>query len=187
MPRQFFTRISREFRQKKDHPWYLKPFEFILTHPAYFSASRRGIGGGLWIGLIIGLLPLPAHTFLAIVGAILLRVNVPVAVLATWVTNPFTFVPIYYFEYKLGALMLGLPTEALPAEINFDWVLAEIGLRWKPLAYGALTTALSIASTVYLLTSVTWHLVTMRRYRSRHMRTVGSIKGGQGPRPNKSD
>lgn len=187
MPRQFFTRISRQFREKKDHPWYMKPFEFILTHPVYFSTSRRGIGGGLWIGLVVGLLPIPAHTFFAILGAVLLRVNVPLAVIATWITNPLTFMAIYYFEYKLGAMMLNLSPEPLPADISFDWVLAEIEARWKPLAYGAITTALAIASTAYLLISAVWHLLTMRRYRSRHTRSVGSIKGGKGSPPNQSD
>lgn len=187
MPRQFFTRISRQFREKPEHPWYLKPFEYLLTHPIYFSTSRRGIGGGLWIGLFIGLLPLPAHTFIAILGALLLRVNVPVAAVTTWITNPVTVVPIFYFNYKLGALLLNIPVEVIPDDISLDWVMEEIEQRWKPLVYGSLVMAVSVASVVYLMTSVAWHLLTMRRYRSRHSRSVGNIKGGNSAKLKKSD
>jgi uncharacterized protein len=187
MPRQFFTRISKEFRQKQDHPWYMKPFEFVLTHPVYFSTSRRGIGGGLWVGLFIGLIPVPAHTLLAAIGALLLRVNVPVAIAATWVTNPFTFVPIYYFGYQIGAALLNVPPEVMPDTFSFDWVLEEIDQHWKPLMLGTGIMALSVASTVYLIISVVWHVTTLRRYRSRHQRSVGSIKGGKGPQQKQSD
>lgn len=165
----------------------MKPFEFILAHPVYFSTSRRGIGGGLWIGLFIGLIPVPAHTLLSVIGAVLLRVNVPVAVLATWITNPFTFVPIYYFGYQVGAALLNVPPDVIPGSFSFDWVLAEVDKHWKPLLLGTGIVALSVASTVYFLISVVWHIMTVRRYRSRHQRTVGSIKGGKRPALKQSD
>ena len=187
MPRQYFTRISRQFREKKDHPWYLKPFEYLLTHPVYFSTSRRGIGGAVWVGFFIGFLPIPAHTFLAILGALLLRVNVPVAAIATWISNPVTLFPIMYFNYKVGALLLDIPPETVPADISMEWVMTELETHWKPLVYGSLVIAISVASTAYLAISAIWHLVTMRRYRSRHTRSIGSIKGGKKATPKSSD
>ena len=33
MPRRFFKHVSLRYREKKEHPWYLKPFEYILAHP----------------------------------------------------------------------------------------------------------------------------------------------------------
>jgi uncharacterized protein (DUF2062 family) len=187
MPRQFFTRISRQFREKKDHPWYLKPFEYLLAHPVYVSTSRRGIGGAVWVGLFIGFLPIPAHTFLSIVGALLLRVNVPIAAVTTWITNPLTFIPIMYFNYKVGAMLLNIPPETIPDDISMDWVMTEVELRWKPLIYGSLVIAISLASTAYLAISAIWHLLTMRRYRRRHARSIGSIKGGKQVKPKRSD
>jgi len=179
MPRKFFTRFSRQYRMKKDHPWFLRPFDYFLSHPVYFSASRRAVGGGIWLGLFIGLLPIPGQTILAVLGALLLRVNLPVAAIAIWVSNPVTFVPIFYLAYKIGATMMGIPIEAVPAEPSWDWLGDEIALRWKPLMYGSLVMAVSVASTVYLLFSVVWHIATVSRYRRRHQRDVGSIKGGK--------
>jgi uncharacterized protein (DUF2062 family) len=179
MPRKFFTKVSRRFRMKKEHPWYLRPFNYVLTHPVYFSATRRTVGGGLSLGLMIGLLPIPGQTILAVLGALLLRVNLPVAAIAVWVTNPVTFVPIFYLAYKIGAAFLDLPIEAVPAEISWAWLTEGIALRWKPLFVGSLVMAVSVASTTYVLFSAVWHISTVYRYRRRHQRTVGSIKGGK--------
>lgn len=177
MPRRFFTHISRRYRQNQNHPWFLKPFDYILAHPVYFSTSRRGVGGGLWVGLFIGLLPIPGQTIVAMLSALLLRVNVPIAALTVWISNPLTFVPIFYVAYKIGAALMGIPIEDIPAELSWGWLSEEIALRWKPLIVGSLIMALSVASTVYLLLSAAWHIATIYRYRRRHRRDIGSIKG----------
>ena len=179
MPRRFFTNISSRFRKKHKHPWYLKPFEYIITHPVYFSATRRSVGGGLWIGLFVGLLPIPGQTIVAVLAALWLRVNLPVAAITIWITNPITFVPIFYLAYRIGALILDIPTESLPAEFTLDWVSQELALRWRPLALGSFIMALSVSSIAYLIVSAIWHVSTISRYRQRHTRNVGSIRGGQ--------
>ena len=38
--------------------------------------------------------------------AVVLRVNLPVALAATWYINPFTIVPLYYLAYKIGDPLL---------------------------------------------------------------------------------
>jgi uncharacterized protein (DUF2062 family) len=179
MPRRFFSRISSRFWKKEEHPWYLKPFEYFLSHPVYFSSTRRAVGGGIWIGLFIGLFPIPGQTVLAVLLALWLRVNLPLAAIFVWVSNPITFVPIFYLAYRIGALMLDIPSEALPENPSWEWVSEELALRWRPLAYGSLVMALSVSSTAYLVISAVWHVTTIRRYRKRHHRDVGSIKGGR--------
>ena len=181
MPRKFFTQVSRRFRMKKEQPWYLRPFNYVLTHPVYFSATRRGVGGGLWVGLLVGLLPIPGQTIVAVLGALLLRVNLPVAAITVWISNPVTFVPIFYLAYKIGAALLNLPIEAVPAQLSWAWLTEGIALRLKPLFLGSLIMAISVASTAYLLFSAIWHVSTLYRYRRRHQRNVGSIKGGKKP------
>ncbi len=168
MPRKFFTRLSRRFHRNTEHPWYLKPFDFLLTHPVYFSAGRRSVSGGVALGVFIGLLPVLGQTPLAIFGALLLRVNLPLAAVAVWISNPITFVPIFYFAYRLGAMLLNIPVESMPPEFTLAWISEEIALRWRPLAYGSLLLAVSGASMTYLAVSTTWHIMTVQRYRHRH-------------------
>ncbi len=170
MPRQFFSRLSRQFREKQEHPWYLKPFDFLLTHPVYFSAGRRTVSGGIALGVFIGLLPILGQTPLAIFGALMLRVNLPLAAVSVWISNPVTFVPIFYFAYRIGAVLLNIPVETMPPEFTLAWISEEIALRWRPLAYGSLLVAISGASITYLAISTAWHVLTVQRYRQRHQK-----------------
>lgn len=168
MPRRFFSRLTRQFDPKKDRPWYLKPFEFLLTHPVYFTAGRRTVSGGIALGIFIGLLPIPGQTALAIFAALVLRLNLPLAALSVWISNPLTFVPIFYFAYRIGALLLDIPAEAVPEQADLNWLGEEISVRWKPLVYGSLLIATSAASIAYLTVSTLWHVLTLQRYRRRH-------------------
>ncbi len=174
MPRRFFSRLTRRFDPKKEYPWYLKPFEFLLTHPVYFAAGRRSVSGGIALGVFIGLLPIPGQTALAILGALLLRVNLPLAALSVWISNPLTFGPIFYFAYRIGTILLDIPAEAVPVEPSMswlNWLSEEITLRWRPLAWGSLLIATSAASVAYLTVSTLWHILTLQRYRVRHRKS----------------
>lgn len=52
---------------------------------------------------------LPFQTAVAVALAILFKGSKITAALGTWVTNPFNWYFLYYYSYKLGALMLGGP------------------------------------------------------------------------------
>ena len=168
MLRQFFTRLSKRFSHNREHPWYLKPFDYLLSHPVYFSAGRRSVSGGIALGLFVGLLPLPAQTAIAVLAALLLRINVPLAAVSVWITNPITFGPIFYLEYRIGAALLNMPTLAIK-EINyFSMMNGALATSWQPLYYGALLVATGVAATAYLAISAAWHFSTVQRYRRRH-------------------
>ena len=92
--------------------------------------------------------------------AIPLKKNLPVALLTTLYTNPFTIVPLYLLAYGYGRLLLGLSHEQpkiQPFEMDwahlidsmgrlFDWTLA-LG---KPLAVGLVALALTLAALGYV-------------------------------------
>ena len=87
--------------------WYLAA-RLTLRRAAYSRGSGRSVAGGAALGIFIGLGPtfgfqmIPAAFFAA-----LLRVNIVAAVAGVWITNPFTVLPIYYFEYLVGKHLLG--------------------------------------------------------------------------------
>src|SRR5690606_19336013 len=134
MPRKFFRRVSAEYRRKQGPPpWYVRPFRKLADHPVYFAINRRTVCGALALGLFVALLPLPGHTLIALAAALLLRVNIPVTLLATLVTNPLTYGPVYYLEYRLGNWLLGTPPAA--SQFHFSWESLTSGLNgiWTPL------------------------------------------------------
>jgi len=68
--------------------------------------------------------------------AYLLRVNIPVALAASLITNPFTAVIIYPLEYQLGVWLAGIPE---PRELkSYTGALRNFAQHAKPLMIGSL-------------------------------------------------
>ena len=79
-----------------------------LFDKAAWHISRQSIAGGLALGLFIAFTPtIPFQMVLSAVCALWLRVNLPIAIGACWVTNPFTAVWVYMMEYRLGQAIMG--------------------------------------------------------------------------------
>lgn len=167
MPRKFFRRFSGS-NLLKQPKWYLRPFGALLAHPTFMSVNRRSIAGAFWVGLFIGLLPMPGQTIFAVLAALMFRVNVPIAALAVWITNPVTMAPIFYEQYTLGRLILDLPPRSFAIELSWQWISTELVAIWKPLLLGCFISATIVASLGYLIVSVTWRLMVAARYRKRH-------------------
>jgi len=102
-----------------------------------------------------------------LLAALALRVNVPIAGLAVWVTNPLTMVPIFYWEYRLGALILDEPLRQVPIEPSWAFLGEQIGGVWQPLLLGSFVAATVVASAAYVAVSVTWRTMVRARYRRR--------------------
>ena len=64
----------------------------------------RGLAAGIFCGCfpIFGLQTLAGITLASVV-----RGNHLLAAAGTWISNPFTYVPLYWFNYRIGALFLG--------------------------------------------------------------------------------
>ncbi len=145
----------------------MSPFSYLMTHPVYFSVNRKTIGRAIWIGLFVGFLPIPMQMLVAVMLALVARVNIPVAAIGVWVTNPFTMVPLYYLAYRLGATMLEMPIEPWPADFNFSAFYQDMGGIWIAMLYGGVVLGLSLATASYILFNVVWRISTAYKYRER--------------------
>ena len=169
MPRRYRRRLSAEFRQKDVvTPWYLRPFQVAMRHPAYLAVNRRSIAAAIGIGLFIGLLPLPFHTPMAVIAALLVRANLAVSVLAIWVANPITWGPLFYGEYRLGAWLLRQAPHQLPGGFSVTALAESFSGIWKPLFLGGGLLAVLAGGLGYLLTNALWRWSVTARYRRRH-------------------
>ena len=69
------------------------------------SPSQRALGFG--VGIFSGCFPFfGLQTLMGVFLAKILKANRILAALGTWISNPFTYVPLYYFNYKVGSLLL---------------------------------------------------------------------------------
>jgi len=161
----------------------------LLGDPRLWHINRRGVSLGLAIGVFFGLLIPLGQIPVAAAVAIAVRANVPAAALSTFITNPFTFAPIYVLAYKLGAVLLGSPLESgdehvieAAAESVDDtlrgfwtWALS-LG---KPLALGLSVAAVAVSTLTYGASQLAWRFATLarvRRRRSRRARTAGNAE-----------
>jgi hypothetical protein len=67
-----------------------------------------------------GLIPGPLQMLTAAILAIIFRVNLPVAVVTTLYTNPFTWGPLILVAYAIGRWVTG-GNGAPAANLDFDW------------------------------------------------------------------
>tara|TARA_B100000700_G_C14816706_1_gene747875 strand:+ start:32 stop:490 length:459 start_codon:yes stop_codon:yes gene_type:complete len=66
---------------------------------------------GIAVGVFSGCFPLFGfQTILGVWLASFFRGNHLLAVTGTWISNPFTYVPLYWFNYKVGTSILGVST-----------------------------------------------------------------------------
>jgi len=69
--------------------------------------DRFRLANGLTLGLFIAFTPtIPFQMLLCVIGAIILHVNLPIALAACWITNPVTAIPIFVAAHKLGRRVL---------------------------------------------------------------------------------
>jgi len=69
--------------------------------------DARSLAGGASLGLFIAFTPtIPFQMILACLGALYFRVNLPIALLGCWVTNPLTAVPVYMVAWRIGGFIL---------------------------------------------------------------------------------
>jgi uncharacterized protein (DUF2062 family) len=147
-----------------------------LHHPRVWHFTRRGVALGVAVGVFFGLLVPVGQIAFAAAAAVVLRANLPVAAISTLVTNPFTFVPIYFAAYRLGHWLLGgdpvLTEEGLARTIEVDtwwlrvWVDRMVNVG-RPLVLGLCVFAVGLSAAGYLVVDQLWRLLAWRAWRRR--------------------
>jgi uncharacterized protein (DUF2062 family) len=164
---------------------FLSRFGRLLHHPNLWCLNRRSVAGGVAVGLFSGLVPGPLQMISAVLLAVPLRVNLPVALLTTVYTNPLTIGPLYLIAYKLGRLFV--PGNGLPNPVpEWDWssigASAQAFMAWllslgKPLAVGLPLLALLLAFVGYFVVQLAWRVRVTRAWQRRKSRSARSRAG----------
>jgi uncharacterized protein (DUF2062 family) len=148
----------------------LRPFHHRAREQALWAFTRDAVARAVAVGFFFGILTPVAQIVFALLGAVVLRANVVVAVASTFITNPFTLPFVYYGAYLIGSSVTGR-TRALAQDLAeseqaaghalevhhwfatlVDWI-SHVGY---PLLIGVLTLALGTAVIGYLLVHSAW-------------------------------
>jgi len=156
MARRLIRRWLPDARTVRESP-ALRWLGPLLGRPWLWRFTRRGVALGLAAGMFFGLLlPLGQSLFSGAL-AILLRANLPAAVLATFVSNPLTTPGIVVAGYYVGTLALGLPFSPPGDEAGMPWS-ERIAAMGAPLLAGLLIVASSAALLAYAGVLVAWRI-----------------------------
>jgi uncharacterized protein (DUF2062 family) len=155
MPRRFFRKFALK-RETFRGRWYLAPFDRLLHDPNLWGIRRRTVVPAFALGSFLACMPVPAQMLVGVLGALAMRINIPVAALTTLVSNPLTMGPIYYFEYRLGRRLLGLPPRPFAFELSLDWLTGSFLAVWQPLLLGALLLGTVCATIAYFGLDLLW-------------------------------
>lgn len=91
--------------------WYLK----LIRQEGTPEAIARGWACGVFAGCfpLFGL-----QTLLGILLATIFQGNKITGAAGTWISNPFTFVPIFYFNFRVGEILLQQQSEFSVAQLE---------------------------------------------------------------------
>ncbi len=149
---------------------------FVMRGILHADDPPHAIALGIALGVFVALTPTVGFQMIAVVAlASLLRANRAVGIPLVWISNPATFVPIYYPCYRIGCSFLQVPP------ISIDWwmrlatppagISTAVTFYWRnvmqviaPLTLGCVVVATPISIAVYFM-SYRW----VHNYR-RHKR-----------------
>lgn len=169
MPRKLIRRYLPDHKKIREHK-HLRCFGTLLHDPNLWHLNRRSVSGAVFVGVICAWIPVPFQMIIAAAAAILVRVNLPIAVGLVWITNPLTMPPMFYFAYKLGAWTLGTPTHEFNFELSFDWLMAELGQIGGPFLLGCFMVGLTSAILSYFVVQLFWRFHVFQYIKKRRLR-----------------
>ena len=179
--RKFFKRYLPDPDKLRQLP-LLKLLGNSLLHPALWHLNRHTAAGAVAVGMFCGLIPGPLQVLGSTIACLVFRVNLPLAILCTFYTNPLTIVPLYLAAFHIGKLTLGNGS-VFRQPPEFDWnTLADSAtqyIQWaiglgKPLALGLPILAGGLAIGGYALVAIVWRLHLRHEIRRRAARRSSS-------------
>lgn len=145
-----------------------------VLHPRLWHLNRHSAAGGLAIGMFCSLIPGPLQMLGAAILCIYFRVNLPLALVGTWFSNPFTIAPLYMVAFYIGRFVSGSEAKfQAPPEFDFHSLGATLHALWhwmlalgSPLLIGLPVLALLMAAASYFGVKWAWEFH-LRRALSR--------------------
>ena len=150
-------------RERLEQNRWIRPFAHRVLRSDLWRFNRRPVPRGIALGLFVGILIPFAHSLVAALSAVFVRANVPVAIAATWTSNPATWVIIFPGAYNIGNTLLRLddmtgvrPISGAMQSTQTDHLLERVTGAGLETAFGLFVIATVLASVGYLASSYGW-------------------------------
>jgi uncharacterized protein (DUF2062 family) len=168
-----FTMPKRTLKQLAPSPAKLREIKLLrvlgewIYEPNLWHVNRYSASMAFFVGLFVAFMPIPGQMVLAAFMAVLLRCNLPLSVGLVWITNPLTMPAMFYLAYKVGALIIDVPVQALEFELSWQWLSNSLGTVWRPVLLGAVICGLFFGSLGFFIISMMWRWKVVTQWRAR--------------------
>ena len=97
-----FLKHPRKLKQSPTMRWFAR--HFLDKH--VWKPTQHTFAGGMAVGLFVTVQLLPIQMPTAAILAAVFRVNIPIALILCWASNPATLAPIAWVENMLGTWLM---------------------------------------------------------------------------------
>ena len=156
----------------------LQLFGRLLHNPNLWHLNRRSAAGAFAVGLFTAFVPVPFQMVLAAAIAIAFRVNLPIAAVLVWVSNPFTMPPLFFSAYKLGQWVLDASPGEFHFELSLNWLMTDLYSVWQPFLLGCFLLGAGSALIGYTGIRLYWRYVVVKKLENRRRRRESSQVSG---------
>ena len=105
----------------------MKEFK-ILNNPVYWKYNQQSVARGVAAGLAAAVIP-GIQFLYAVLLVFLFKGNLPIALLSTLISNPLTFVPLTYFIYFVGTVIIANGSDGFVVR-EFHWNFSSFHAFW---------------------------------------------------------
>jgi uncharacterized protein (DUF2062 family) len=165
------VRAKQRLRQKRAS--WQRRLRYLHHRFVRLRGHPEAIARGIAVGVFAGWFPwFGLQIIIAVALAALFRGNKVTAAAATWVSNPFTYVPIFAFNFQAGQRLLGFSHKPFGFAALESWQdVMNLGTDFLfTLLVGCLVVGLLCAIASYGLSLWLIRQVRQRRFQQRHHR-----------------
>jgi len=131
--------------------------------------NRKSVARAFFNGLFWAFIPMPFQMLASALLAIPLRANIPLSIALVWITNPLTMPFVFYFNYKVGMLILGTHDKK-NFQLSVQWIWDKMEHIWLPLYVGSIISGLIAGAIGYAVIIILWRLHVIKRWKERKLR-----------------
>ena len=174
MRRKLFKNLISNLNLKEDKS--LGIFGEYLHDKNLWHINRRSFSTAIAVGLFCAFVPIPGQMVLAAGLAIIIRCNLPIAVICVWITNPITMPPLFFFAYKVGAFLTSSQFGPFEFELSLNWLFTGLKERWYPFLVGCLFVGTFSGLVGFIASRIIWRIHIISFWKRRKLRKLRKLE-----------
>jgi len=167
-------RWQERTRKTLHNSWAHRIFGARIFHHDIWHVDKRNLTYGAAMGLFISFTPtIPFQMLLCTIGAMLFKINLPIALAGCFTTNPVTALPVYLFARNLGRFILN-NTWLATVTIDLFEFKGKSGVFMEQSIYlwtGCLIIGAVAAIIGYFAVGIIWNMMHSMKQKITHLRS----------------